>query len=474
MSQETGTEVASGVADQTSLKQRLRRLAVVVYNWLRTDLFLRTDSGRVGWRKIVIAVGCVIAGAAISLSRTRGAGSLNTIWIEDAKFLLNGALNQTFWGSLSTPISGYYQEPARIFTYIAVQFPLTWAPGIMSIFSALEYAMYGLVAYIASGPHLRSTWLRLLISAPVVMIPLAYTQVNNDLVTVQFFGLYGAFWTVLWLPGTRAGRILSPLVMLTVSGTAVLSIVFAPLLLARLIVDRSKNAWALAICWAAGVLLQMSQTLLGKSHHYSYGYNGPVFVAKNYIARVIPRALFGESALGGPGANYRGDYAPLHIVNSAAHHVLIIAASLVVVIFIAIAISRFTDPDWSLAGVAALFSIGIFVDELLINTPVVQPRYTIAPTMLLYTALVALMRPRIRDGAPRTVNALRWLPVAGFAVLVAVAVTLNFRVTNGRTSSPPWTSVVASAKAACAEPGVKSYFYVHEWWYVTLPCNKVG
>ena len=114
--------------------------------------------------------------------------------------------------------------------------------------------MYGLVAYIASGPHLRSPWLRLLIAAPVCAMPLAYTQVNNDLVTVQFFGLYGAFWTVLWIPGTRAGRILSPIVMATVSWTAVLSVVFAPLIVARLIVDRSKNTWCLAILWATGVL----------------------------------------------------------------------------------------------------------------------------------------------------------------------------------------------------------------------------
>src|SRR4029077_8173770 len=108
-------------------------------------------------------------------------------------------------------------EPARIFTEIAIQFPLTWAPGVMSAFAALEYALYGLVAHTASGPHLRSPWLRLLVAAPTCMIPLAYTQANNDLVTVQFFGLYGAFWTLLWIPGTRAGRILSPLVMLSVS-----------------------------------------------------------------------------------------------------------------------------------------------------------------------------------------------------------------------------------------------------------------
>ena len=135
---------------------------------------------------------------------------------------------------------------------------------MMSVGAAAQYAVYGLVAYIASGPHLRSPWLRLLIAAPVCAIPLAYTQVNNDLVTVQFIGLYGAFWALLWIPGTRAGRILSPLVMLSVATTTVLVVVYAPLVVARLIADRSKNAVFLAVCWLAGVALQMSPTLRGE------------------------------------------------------------------------------------------------------------------------------------------------------------------------------------------------------------------
>ena len=76
---------------------------------------------------------------------------------------------------------------------------------------------------------------------------------------------------------------------------------------------------------------------------------------------------------------------------------------------------------------------------------------------------------------PTLRTAVRWLPVAGFAVLLAVAVTLNFRVTNGRTTSPAWTSVVASATSACASsPHITAYTFVHEWWWVTIPCNKVG
>ena len=463
-----------------------RRLPAVIMNWLRTDLFRRTDSGPVGWRKILLAAGALISGTAISLSRTLGPGSLNTVWIEDAKFLLNQGLNMPAWQAISSPISSYYQEPARLITEAALRvFPLSWVPGVMSIAAAAEYAMYGLVAYIASGPHLRSPWLRLLIAAPVCAMPLAYTQVNNDLVTVQFFGLYGAFWTVLWLPGTRAGKILSPLVMATVSWTAVLSVFVAPLIIARLIVDRSKNAWCLAILWVTGVLLQFSQTILGKGHHNEYGDNGLFWVLRHYMTRVIPRAMFGERSLGGAGVNYRGYGAALHVINHHAHDALIAGAWLIVLIAIAIAATRFTDPNWTLAVVAAVFSVGIFIEEMLINMPVVQSRYVIAPAMLLYTAMVALLRPRQVTAAepsstaarwlPSVSTTVRWLPVAGLAMLLVVAVTLNFRVTNGRTTSPAWTSVVASTTRACAStPHITAYTFVHEWWWVTIPCDKVG
>ena len=460
-----------------------RRLSAVIVNWLREDLFRRTDSGPVGWRKILLAAGCLVAAVAISLSRTAGpGGSLNTIWIEDAKFLLNQGLNMPAWRAIAAPISSYYQEPARLITLGALRvFPLSWVPGVMAIFAAAEYAMYGLVAYIASGPHLRSPWLRLLIAAPVCAMPLAYTQVNNDLVTVQFFGLYGAFWTVLWIPGTRAGRVLSPIVMATVSWTAVLSVVVAPLIIARLIVDRSKSTWCLAILWVTGVWLQFSETILGQGHHNQYGDNGLFWVLRHYMTRVIPRAMFGERSLGGSGNNYRGEGTVLHVLNAHAHDALIASAWVIVLIAIAIAASRFTDPNWTLAGVAAAFSVGVFIEETLINMPVVQARYVIAPALLLYTALVALLRPRAVPAAAAGVRAagvrtaVRWLPVAGFAVLLAVAVTLNFRVTNGRTTSPPWTSVVASATRACAtSPNVTAYTFVHEWWWVTIPCDKVG
>jgi len=64
--------------------------------------------------------------------------------------------------------------------------------------------------------------------------------------------------------------------------------------------------------------------------------------------------------------------------------------------------------------------------------------------------------------------------LGALTALLLVAVTLNFRVTNGRTTSPAWSSVVATARSDCAMPGVSAYTFVHEWWFVTIPCSKVG
>ncbi len=485
MSHDTGAEVVTGdFKDPGAAPEQRHGAGWRAAGWLRANLFLRTASGPVGWQKILLAIGFVIVGTAISLSRTVGpGGSLDTIWIEDAKNLLDQALNLPLWKTFTIPISSYYQEPARLATAIAVQFPVVYAPAVMATLAAAQYLAYGLVAYIASGPHLRSTWLRLLIAAPVCCLPLAGTQSNNDLVTVQFIALYGGFWAILWMPGTRAGRILSPIVLLSVAWTAALAIVFFPLLVIRLIADRSVTAWALAVCWLTGMCIQFRLALLGQSQKLEVGTNGPLWILRNYVTRVVPRALFGERSLGGPGTDYRGNAAALHITNVVAHQVLIVGAWAVILVAVILAVTRFTNPNWPLAVLAALFSVGIFGDEMIINLPIVQTRYVIAPALLVYVTLVALLRPRQPQplrGQPRQFGmrarartAVRWLPIAGLTVMLLIAVTLNFRVTNGRSNSQPWSRVVSNAKEACAMPGVESFQYIHEWWDVSIPCSRV-
>jgi hypothetical protein len=463
---------ASTAGDRSLRPTRLAGFA----EWLRSALFLPPLARTVSWRQVVGGAVLVVVGAAVSLARTSGPGALNTIWIEDANNFLQDALHESVMTTLTTQMNGYYDVVPRAVTAIAMTFPLTWVAGVMAAAAALQYAGYALIAYIASGPHLRSPWLRLLVAAPACLVPLGYTQANNDLATVQFIALYGIFWLLLWRPGTRAGQVAAPVIMLGATLSSILPILFAPLLAARLIADRSKASVAIAVCWAAGLAAQWSVQLRGMSDRDVSGWTSPLWILGNYVTRVVPRALFGEDALGGPGTNGDGHTLPLVIPDAAIHTALIWGAWAIVVAAIIVAVVMLTSPDWPLAVTALLFSVLIFVGEIVNNLPIVQPRYVIAPALLLYAGVVAMLRPRAA-AAPalrRRSAAIAWAPVVVFALVLAVTCGFNYRVVNARSASPAWTRIVAAATQKCMKPGMGDYYFHHHgWWQFKIPCGRV-
>jgi hypothetical protein len=445
-----------------------RQAAARLAGWLRAEVFRQQAGSPVTWRKVLAAIAFTAGCAALSLARTGGPGALNSIWIEDAGNFLNDALHKSVLTTLTTQMNGYYDVVPRAITAIAVAAGgVKSAPAIMSAAAALQYAGYALLAFVASGPHLRSVPLRLLVAVPAVVIPLGYTQVNNDLATVQFIALYGVFWLLIWRPAGLAAKITAAVVMLGITLTSILPLLFAPLVAARLIADRSRAAISLAACWALGIIVQWSVQLRGLSNRPDNWYTSPIWALKNYVTRAVPRAIFGERALGGPGTNAEGRPVPLHITSQAAHDLLIVGAWLVVAVVIVVALARLTGPHWPLAITAGAFSVIVFLGEIVNNLPVVQPRYVIAPALLLYLAIVAMLRPKP--------GAIGWLPAGAFAAVLLVAVTVNYRVTgNGRAQSPGWTSVVGHAQQECvAHPNLTTVPYQHAWWQVFIPCDRL-
>jgi hypothetical protein len=469
---ESGGAAARQAPDRAADPPAERRAA----RWLRAELFRQAAESRLTWRRMLAAITFVIAGAALSLARTGGPGALNSIWIEDAGNFLNDALHKSVMTTLTTQMNGYYDVVPRAITAIAVAAGgVKYAPGIMSAGAALQYAGYALLAFIASGPHLRSLPLRLAVSVPVVVIPLAYTQVNNDLATVQFLALYGTFWLLVWRPIRTAAKITAALVMLGITLTSILPMLFAPLVVLRLIADRSKAAIALAVAWAGGIAVQWSVQLRGLSNRSSHWYTSPLWVLENYVTRAVPRAIFGETALGGAGTNAEGMPVPLRITSQTTHDLLITGAWLVVAAVIVTALTRLTDPHWPLAITAGVLSVLVFLGEIVDNLAIVQPRYVVAPTLLLYVAIVAMLRPRTAGTGPGPRTDGGWLPFGAFAALLLVVIAFNYRVTNnGRAQSPAWTSVVANAQRECVQrPDRTTVLYQHAWWQVFIPCDRL-
>src|SRR5690348_13014105 len=70
-------------------------------------LFPAAQHRAVTWRIVFLAGCAVVAGTFVGLGRTRGPGSFNSIWAEDASIVLTDALNMSFWHALTTPLNGY-------------------------------------------------------------------------------------------------------------------------------------------------------------------------------------------------------------------------------------------------------------------------------------------------------------------------------------------------------------------------------
>ena len=84
--------------------------------WLRSNLFMQSDRRRLTWRQVLAGVLFVVAGAAVSLTRTSGPGALNSTWIEDAGNFLQDGLNHPVLTTLTTQVNGYYDVVPRAIT----------------------------------------------------------------------------------------------------------------------------------------------------------------------------------------------------------------------------------------------------------------------------------------------------------------------------------------------------------------------
>lgn len=432
-------------------------------------VFPERSDQRVTLRQALIAIPFVAAAVVASLTRTGGAGALNSTWIEDAKRFLSSALTKPFPGTVFRPFNGYFHVGPRLLTGLAVLFPVRWAAPVLTLLAVAMLAAFAGVVYVASGAFLDRWWQRLLVAAPVMMVPVGHSQSDNDVATLQFPSLYALFWLLLWRPASRLGKVAAVLLAAYVTFSSILALILLPLLVLRLFAVRDWTTRAIAFGYACGAGTQVFGEVSGVTTRDNIGHPrfDVLWVLGQYAVRAVPSSLLGEAWLGGPGVNADGVPVPLHIPNLAVHVTLIVAAWLVVAGALALALRHLTAPHWPLAVLAGAASLLIFGAEVAVMGSV-QPRYLIAPALLIYTALVALLRPRpglrLRPAAA---------PVAVLAVLLAVASAANWRVDNSRARSQAWSVTVRQGREACAMRHITVYRYTYSWWFVDIPCDRI-
>jgi hypothetical protein len=374
------------------------------------------------------AVVAVAAAVVVGLLRQPGPGALNTVWAEDGSIFYAQAVDQGPWSALTTSYAGYFHAVPRLLAAIAAAVPPGAAAAVLAGGAALVVGLLAVLVYVASGAHLQSQVARVLVSALVVVVPVAQDEVLNSIANFHWYGLYVLFWVFLWSPRSRLAQVVAVLTVFLVATSDILVLAYLPLALFRAFTRTGSRKFGqvLAGALAIGLVVQFAGLASGSSERDVSP--DPVRAAVGFVLRAVPAPLIGQRWLGHDvGARW---------IALAALAWLLVAVALVV------ALRGLTRPAWVLAGAAALQSAALYVLPVVLSG-VAAPRYAVAPALLVVVALVALLQPK--PGKPIPLYAL-----AGFLTVIAL---VNLRIDNPRAHGPHWDAELDKARAACAPGG---------------------
>ncbi|MGN9909213.1 hypothetical protein ACTMTJ_16845 [Phytohabitans sp. LJ34] len=433
------------------------------------------ENGPTNRRAVALGAAAVAGAAVVSLLRTSGTGPLQSVFEEDARDVLTDALDTSTAKALVEPIAGYYVLGPRLLGELATLFPISWMPAVLSLSSAAVCGLLGVLVYVASGAHLPHRLARLLVAAPMLLAPVAENraaEVYNRPVCLHFFALYALVWVLLWPAATRASRLVALVTAGLTAASTILAAGLVPLALLRLAARRDRHGLALAALVTAGAAVQVAGAFSTPRGRLGEARFDPLWAVSQYAGWALPESILGFRATSGlyvPDAEF-----PEALSRNAF---VVVAAWSVVLLAVAVAVvggrRGLLRPRWTLAAALAAHSAGLLALEIMANGWISQ-RYLLAPSMLLFAALVALLVP-----AAKTATGLRALPLAGLAALLLVTAAFNFRWTDtNRHDAPRWTDQVRAAAVRCnqdralAAVAVRGGSARHPS-YVVIPCHEL-
>lgn len=459
-----GPSIARGAADRRRDARSRRRAQAMT-------LFAEASPSRVP--RIWTSVGYLAAFgllSAVSLLRQPGVGAWNTVWAEDGSIFYQGTFHHSTLGSLTTNFSGYDELLPRLLENVVRFLPLRDLAPFAAIVGAMCLSISALVVFHAARGHLRTLYGRVLLVAAMVLLPIAGTELLNNLVNVPWWLFFASFWALIWRPQTSAGRIVAGLVcFLAVSSEPIVALLL-PLALLRLVSLRSMDENAPTAGFFAGLLFQVVTMTFGgtqpslHAQAYAPALHG---LPQDFLLRVGLGWLTGSRLttrfiLDGPGLGMAISAMVLLALILLAISARDRRATGFSIMAMALAIVTFVVPVWLRGAAPPAMTMGADVFA----------RWAAVPILLLISALLVAMEGRLRREATG-----RTLLSVSLAVILLPAWLVDFRDANGRTHGPAWSAQVAAAKSRCERHvprgGLVTLHISPTGWDVTVPCDKL-
>jgi len=215
--------------------------------------------------RVVLEVLAVLVAAAALLLRIAHIPSWDVVYAEDNGVFLVGALAHPW--DLLAPFGDYLELVPRILGQIASLLPVWDAARVFAVSGALIAAICALFTYHASEGYIRSPWLRAMLAAALILLPLAPIEMADNGVASPWYLLAAAFWAVLWRPRTRAGMLAAGLMAFAAASSEILAVIFIPLLVIRVIALPRWREHAVTVGFLLGLLVQVPAILSAYSRH---------------------------------------------------------------------------------------------------------------------------------------------------------------------------------------------------------------
>jgi hypothetical protein len=217
------------------------------------------DAARSGGRRAVcvaIQVAAVCIGTVVLLLRIPRIPAWDSLYAEDQGVYLFDALAHQW--HLLVPYGGYEEFVPRFVGQLISYLPLADVAVPFALAGAGIAALCALFIYHAMDGWIRSRWLRALVGAALILLPLAPIEPADSTVGSPWYVMAALFFGLLWRPKNRAGMTAAALVAFAAASSEILALIYAPLVLLRVVALPRWREHAVTAGWLAGGTARLS------------------------------------------------------------------------------------------------------------------------------------------------------------------------------------------------------------------------
>jgi hypothetical protein len=390
----------------------------------------------------------------------------SSFWAEDGQILYQAALTRPVFANLTSPYDGYLQLVSRMAIETTQLFPVADASAVAAVAGNLILALSALLVFHAARGHLRSPLSRCLLVGAMVLLPVAGGELLSNVINLEWWLLFAAFWVVLWRPSARWERAVAGLFCFVTAATTPVAACYLPILAARGAVLPRRKEHAATFGLLAGLAVQVPAIIFATGGGGSAYPKSTDHIASLFLIRVASGSLTGVA------------WTDTIIAHAATAGEILGAAILTALIGLVLA-SR-SLRVYVFAAVALALSVVLFSFELwyrgaglwMNGMPAIfGGRYVQTPTLLLLSVLIVAADRLAPTISGRRVS----LGVTLVAACLIPAWVSDFQTANWRSAGPNWPAEVAQATRDCATTSVQAetLAIAPAGWFVVVPCDDL-